>query len=97
MQVRQEAVPFAHDSLPLKGGASLAHHWDITGIKRLGGHASHIHAESIIHSHWISETGRVLGYGIFHGTESAFCKPFMKLLSVEFEALWKKLGVCNIM
>jgi hypothetical protein len=82
----------AHDSLPLKG-----HHWLITGIKRLGGHASHIRAESIVLSHWISETGWVLGYGMFYGTKSPFCKTVHELLSVEFEALWKNLRVCNIM
>jgi hypothetical protein len=38
-------------------------------------------AESIVLSHWISETGRVLGYGMFHATESALCKTVHELLS----------------
>src|ERR1700733_3470614 len=57
----------AYDSLLLKGG----HHCRITGIKLSETTQSTSCAESIVLSHRISETGRLLGYGMFHGTESA--------------------------
>jgi hypothetical protein len=51
---------------------------------------SHIRAERIGLSYWVSKAGWVLGYGMFDRTElSFFTRAAHELLSVEFKASWK--------